>query len=82
MTARGVVRGALVAYKRFISPLLPAACRFYPSCSAFAAEAVGRHGVLRGGAMAVGRLMRCHPWSDGGFDPVPGTSNDATDAKA
>jgi len=71
MTVRSVVVGLLRAYKRFVSPLLPPACRFYPSCSEFAAEAVARHGVIRGSWLAVRRLARCHPWSEGGFDPVP-----------
>lgn len=71
MTVRSVVAGTFRAYKRFVSPLLPPACRFYPSCSAFAAEAVERHGILEGSRLAAGRLLRCHPWSEGGFDPVP-----------
>lgn len=71
MTARDAVVGALRLYKRFVSPMLPPACRFHPTCSAYAAEAVARHGVVRGGALAVRRLARCHPFSAGGFDPVP-----------
>lgn len=71
MTAREVVAGALRAYHRFVSPALPPACRFEPSCSAYAAEAVSAHGLLRGLALALRRLLRCHPWSAGGFDPVP-----------
>ncbi len=58
-------------YRRFISPMLPAACRFHPSCSSYARDAVELHGVVRGSAMAVWRLMRCQPFSRGGFDPVP-----------
>lgn len=61
---------ALAGYKRWISPLLPPACRFVPSCSEYAAEAVEQHGVLRGGAMAAWRLARCHPLAKGGYDPV------------
>jgi putative membrane protein insertion efficiency factor len=71
MTGRGLVTGALRGYKRFVSPLLPPACRFHPTCSEYAAEAVAMHGVLRGGGLALGRLLRCNPWSAGGFDPVP-----------
>ncbi len=58
-------------YQLFISPVLPPSCRFYPTCSAYAVEAVLTHGVLRGGLLAFRRLARCHPWSPGGFDPVP-----------
>lgn len=57
-------------YQRFVSPLLGANCRFAPSCSRYAEEAVRRHGVLRGGRMAARRLLRCHPWNPGGWDPV------------
>lgn len=74
MTARKAVSGLLRGYKRFISPLLPPACRFYPTCSAYAAEAVESHGVARGSLLAARRLCRCHPWSDGGFDPVPAST--------
>jgi len=63
---------ALIAgYKRFISPLLPRACRFYPSCSSYAAEAIERHGPARGLILAVRRILRCHPFHPGGYDPVP-----------
>ncbi|MBQ4567398.1 MAG: membrane protein insertion efficiency factor YidD [Desulfovibrio sp.] len=58
-------------YQRFISPVLPPACRFYPTCSAYAVEAVMRHGILRGGWLALRRLCRCHPWGGWGYDPVP-----------
>ena len=62
---------ALRAYKRAVSPFLPPACRFYPSCSDYAALAVEKHGVLRGGILSARRLARCHPWHPGGFDAVP-----------
>lgn len=58
-------------YQRCISPLLPPGCRFMPTCSAYAAEAILRHGIARGGWLALRRLMRCHPWGGSGYDPVP-----------
>ena len=65
------VQFVLRGYKRFISPMLPHACRFVPTCSEYAMEAVERHGVIRGSVLAAGRLLRCHPFSRGGYDPVP-----------
>ncbi len=62
-----LVRG----YQMAISPLLPSACRYYPSCSAYAIEALERHGALRGGWLAAKRIGRCHPFRPGGYDPVP-----------
>ena len=62
---------ALRAYKRFLSPLLPAACRFEPTCSVYMAEAIQRFGVLKGVGMGIRRLSRCHPFHPGGHDPVP-----------
>ena len=61
----------LDGYKRFVSPLLPPACRFTPTCSVYAREAIVRHGALRGSLLAAKRLARCHPFHRGGFDPVP-----------
>jgi hypothetical protein len=58
-------------YKRWVSPLLPAACRFTPSCSAYALEAYGRHGFFKGSWLTLRRLLRCHPFCPGGYDPVP-----------
>ena len=59
------------AYQLLISPLLGPTCRFYPSCSEYACEAVNRYGVLRGGWLSIKRLFRCHPWHHGGHDPLP-----------
>jgi putative membrane protein insertion efficiency factor len=64
---------AIRFYSRAISPALPPRCRFYPTCSAYAAEAVERHGAARGTWLAVRRLVKCAPWHPGGVDPVPGT---------
>ena len=71
MSPRTPVIVVLRFYKTAISPLLPPACRFQPTCSEFAIEAVTVHGVLRGGWLSLRRLLRCHPFSKGGFDPVP-----------
>lgn len=59
------------AYQVVLSPILGGSCRYYPSCSAYAIEALERHGALRGGWMALCRIGRCHPFRPGGFDPVP-----------
>lgn len=58
-------------YQRLVSPLIGPRCRFYPSCSQYAAEAIQKHGAFRGTALALARLMRCHPWHPGGVDHVP-----------
>jgi uncharacterized protein len=62
-----VIRG----YQRFVSPAFPPSCRFHPSCSQYALEAITRHGALKGSWLAARRLARCHPFHPGGFDPVP-----------
>jgi hypothetical protein len=58
-------------YQRWISPVLPPSCRFYPSCSQYAVEALTAHGLVRGSALTLWRLLRCAPWHPGGIDPVP-----------
>jgi len=63
--------GLIGLYRRFISPAFPRHCRYEPTCSAYAADAIRVHGLLRGGWLAVRRIGRCHPWGSGGFDPVP-----------
>jgi uncharacterized protein len=65
------VQFLLHGYKRLISPMLPHACRFVPTCSEYAMEAVERHGVMRGSILAASRLLRCHPFARAGYDPVP-----------
>lgn len=61
----------LRAYKRWLSPVLPASCRFVPTCSEYAAQAVAQRGYFMGGLLALWRLLRCHPFAPGGHDPVP-----------
>ena len=63
--------GAVRAYRFFLSPWLGSACRFEPTCSAYALDALGRHGAAAGLALTIGRIGRCHPWCAGGLDPVP-----------
>jgi hypothetical protein len=58
------------AYRRFVSPMLPPSCRFTPSCSLYTLQAVERYGLIRGSLMGARRVLRCHPFSKGGFDPV------------
>ncbi len=71
----GAVRHVLIAciriYQRGISRWTPAACRFSPTCSEYAAQALAKHGLARGLGLALRRIMRCHPWHPGGYDPVP-----------
>jgi uncharacterized protein len=72
-TTRGarVLAAPIIAYRRWISPALPARCRFYPSCSAYAMEALAVHGAGRGLWLTLRRLLRCQPFHPGGYDPVP-----------
>lgn len=66
-----VVMLPILFYRQFISPLTPPSCRFTPTCSQYALEALRRHGVLRGSWLTIRRLLRCHPWGGSGYDPVP-----------
>jgi putative membrane protein insertion efficiency factor len=66
-----VVLGAIKLYQRFLSPLLPPSCRFVPSCSRYAYEAIEKYGLLKGGWLGIKRISRCHPFNAGGYDPVP-----------
>jgi len=68
---KAAVELILKVYKRLVSPFLPPACRYVPTCSEYAAEAVARHGVFHGTMLACWRLLRCNPLARGGFDPVP-----------
>jgi putative membrane protein insertion efficiency factor len=75
MNLRGIPKrlmlGAIRFYRRQISPSLPPSCRFTPTCSAYALEAIERYGALKGGGMAIWRILRCNPFHPGGYDPVP-----------
>ena len=63
--------GLARAYRLFLSPVLPQTCRFHPTCSGYAIEAIETHGPVRGGWLALQRIVRCHPWGGQGYDPVP-----------
>jgi len=69
--ARALALWALECYKKFISPCLPRACRFEPTCSVYMYQAILKKGLLKGGFLGVKRLLRCHPFCQGGIDPVP-----------
>ncbi|MEA2476681.1 MAG: uncharacterized protein QOF16_748 [Actinomycetota bacterium] len=75
MRRTGIVAQALIAliggYRRFISPAFGRHCRYHPTCSAYAAEAIATHGAFTGSRLAIARILRCHPWSAGGVDHVP-----------
>ena len=68
--ARRVALAPVLAYQRFVSPLFPRRCKYEPTCSRYAVDAVRELGVVRGGILAAWRLLRCNPWSHGGYDPV------------
>lgn len=63
----GLIRG----YQKVISPLFPPSCRYYPTCSNYAVQAIQKHGAIRGSIMGISRILRCHPFVKGGYDPVP-----------
>lgn len=71
---RAILRGMIRLYQLLLSPLLPGSCRYAPSCSHYAAEAIGTHGAIRGVWLSMRRIARCHPWGGSGYDPVPQTS--------
>jgi putative membrane protein insertion efficiency factor len=68
--ARAIVTAPIAVYRRLISPALPRRCKYEPTCSRYAIDAIGSYGILRGVVLAVWRVLRCNPWSDGGYDPV------------
>ena len=68
---QAIVIALVRVYQYTISPVLAPCCRFHPTCSAYAAEALARHGVIRGGVLMLARIARCHPWGGAGYDPVP-----------
>ncbi len=68
--AVSAVKSPVLLYRRFISPALPRRCKYEPTCSRYALQALGEYGILRGLALAAWRLLRCNPWSHGGYDPV------------
>jgi putative membrane protein insertion efficiency factor len=68
--ARAVVLAPIVLYRRVLSPALPQRCKYEPTCSRYAVDAIGEYGILRGLVLGVWRLLRCNPWSYGGYDPV------------
>ncbi|MBL7250445.1 membrane protein insertion efficiency factor YidD [Alloalcanivorax sp. C16-2] len=74
-----VLLASLRLYQLVLSPWVGNQCRFYPTCSEYARQAVETHGSLRGSALAAKRLCKCHPWHPGGFDPVPGREGEPTD---
>ncbi len=71
MACRHIVAMPIIVYKYAISPFLPQSCRYYPTCSSYAHEAIMTHGIIKGSGLAIWRILRCHPWAEGGIDPVP-----------
>jgi putative membrane protein insertion efficiency factor/ribonuclease P protein component len=72
---KNIALGCITIYRHAISPLFPPSCRYIPTCSEYALEAIRIHGFIRGSALAARRVGRCHPWHDGGYDPVPGVKH-------
>jgi hypothetical protein len=67
---KSAIIGMIVFYRKFISPLKPRTCRFYPTCSQYAIESIKKYGVIKGGIKSIKRILRCHPFNPGGYDPV------------
>ena len=72
-----ILKMIIKIYQKVISPLTPPSCRFYPTCSNYGLEAIDTHGAMKGSWLAVRRILKCHPFHEGGFDPVPDKKNDA-----
>jgi hypothetical protein len=68
---RSIVVFLITLYQKLISPMFPQSCRFYPTCSQYAKDAIVKHGIARGSYLAAWRILRCHPFHPGGYDPVP-----------
>lgn len=66
-----IIISVIIFYQKFISPLKPTSCRFYPSCSSYAIQAIKKHGLYKGILLAIKRILKCHPFHEGGYDPVP-----------
>jgi putative membrane protein insertion efficiency factor len=66
-----IIISLIIFYQKFISPLKPASCRFYPSCSDYTIQAIQKHGFYKGAFLAIKRILKCHPFHEGGYDPVP-----------
>jgi len=79
MIVRRTLQAPIRFYRKFISPLKPPTCRFLPTCSAYALEAIEVHGAAKGSYLAVKRICKCHPFHPGGFDPVPPRAGDTRD---
>lgn len=71
MAMKKIFIGFIRGYQKFISPLFPPSCRYYPTCSNYAVQAIQKHGAIKGGVMGMARILRCHPFIKGGYDPVP-----------
>ncbi|MDW0114987.1 membrane protein insertion efficiency factor YidD [Sporosarcina saromensis] len=68
---KAILIGFIKIYQKIISPIMPPTCRFYPTCSHYGVEAIEKHGALKGAWLAIRRISKCHPFHEGGFDPVP-----------